>query len=341
MSEKPFHYLKNPTLDQIKATATDFLMSLPGPTVIDIEGSDQARTRIVSTLVHGNEPSGLGAIHSFLTGNDTPATNVRFILPSIQAAKHPPMLTHRFLPGERDLNRCFDSVDNDPIVRRAKMVQKFIQEASPEAVIDMHNTSGSGPAFGVTVSNEPAERTLVSFFSKRAILTALNVGSLMEQDFGCPIVTIECGGCNDEIAHTVAREGLRDFLLVGDLLSQRGHETVEVLDNPVRVELADSKTIAYSADRVQEVDFSLYVSIEHLNTGTTPAGTAIGWANSRTLDGLIVRNEDHSETGLSLFMLQGDCIRTTHPMHIFMATTRADIAKGDCLFYAVMVDEAA
>ena len=56
-----FLFLENPGPEQTRPTAIEFLKSLPGPTVVDVTGVDRTRTRVVCTLVHGNEPSGLSA----------------------------------------------------------------------------------------------------------------------------------------------------------------------------------------------------------------------------------------------------------------------------------------
>ena len=51
------------------------------------------------------------------------------------------------------------------------------------------------------------------------MITDLRLGSLMEQDFGCPVVTIEAGGSLDETSEVVAQEGVARFFLQEDLFS--------------------------------------------------------------------------------------------------------------------------
>ncbi|MBA6376000.1 hypothetical protein H4J64_12340, partial [Colwellia sp. BRX8-2] len=87
-------YLKNPGSLLLKADYIQFLMTLTGPTVIDITGSDQDKCRVFTTLLHGNEPSGLIAMHRWLTANEQlplPTTNVRFIICSVEAANISPL----------------------------------------------------------------------------------------------------------------------------------------------------------------------------------------------------------------------------------------------------------
>ena len=56
-------YLDDSFRQQIKPTALEFLRQLDGLTVFDIKGKDSSRTRVLTTLIHGNEPSGFIASH--------------------------------------------------------------------------------------------------------------------------------------------------------------------------------------------------------------------------------------------------------------------------------------
>ena len=123
-------YLKNPNGITLKADFKQFLLSLDVPTVIDISGKDQNRCRVIVTLLHGNEPSGLIAIHRWLTSHKelpTPETNIRFIICSVEAANATPLLSHRILEGGIDINRCFGSDNNKGYYQRAKIIEKIIQ----------------------------------------------------------------------------------------------------------------------------------------------------------------------------------------------------------------------
>ena len=51
-----------------------------------IPGRDSSRTRVLVTLSHGNEPSGVEAVHGWLQAEQVPAVNVVVILGAVQAA---------------------------------------------------------------------------------------------------------------------------------------------------------------------------------------------------------------------------------------------------------------
>ena len=83
----------------------DFLQQLGGPAWFTVEGRDTSRRRVIVTLLHGNEPSGLKAVHALLSEEIVPATDLGILVAGADAALCEPLLTHRYIPGERDLNR--------------------------------------------------------------------------------------------------------------------------------------------------------------------------------------------------------------------------------------------
>lgn len=76
----------------------------------------------------------------------------------------------------------------------AEEIVDLFEQYQPEAVLDIHNTSGHSPDFAVvTYESEPHE-ALVSLFCDRLVITDLRLGALMERSSRrCPVVTIECG----------------------------------------------------------------------------------------------------------------------------------------------------
>ena len=193
MSSIKLSHLYNPSQDDIGQNSFEFLSLFGGPTVIHIDGKDNSRCRVVVTLLHGNEPSGVKAIHTLIQQSILPATSLKMIIVSVIAARYDPVFSHRMLPGQRDLNRCFSDSVFDLQGQLAQAIVEKINEYQPEAVIDLHNTSGSGPAFSVSVKDLPEHIALASHFTRRLIHTDIRLGSIMEQNFGCPIVTIEAG----------------------------------------------------------------------------------------------------------------------------------------------------
>ncbi len=328
--------IKDPSPDDFGTTPIAFLRSLEGPTVIDITGVNEKNTLVISTLIHGNEPSGIFAIHKWLLEGRKPATNLRIIISSIKAALLEPFFSHRFLPHEEDLNRCFDKQGDKAEYKRAALIKKAVLDVNPIAVIDLHNTSGSGPAFSVVTEECGDRRTLASFFCSKMIMTGLHLGSLMEIKADFPILTIECGGADDFEAHHTAYQGICDITESPDCLSSGGRfDPIEVLHHPFRIELVGGSSLSYSALRDYGVTLNLSDKIEDCNKHIVVKGAALGWVKGGDLDIFSVKDEAGKDITTSIFRLDGDKLLTVQDMHVFMATTRVDIALGDCLFYVV------
>ncbi len=240
-------YLHDPSPRTLGRSPLEWLEQLQKPTVVRVAGRDRSRTRAMATLLHGNEPSGLFALHRWLLEQHTPEVNMLFLLGGVYPAKIPPTLSLRQLPAGRDLNRCFKEPFAGEEGAIAKAMLSELHDANPECLLDVHNTSGTGPAFAVTITNDAAHQALTSLFTDRLIMTDLRLGALMEySEQEVPTVTIECGGSQDDQAHQLAYEGLARYASRPDVLSlEKAEWDVEVLRNPIRVELVPEATIEY------------------------------------------------------------------------------------------------
>ena len=322
-----------PRREDIAPRVNEFLQSLPGPVVIHLEGVDSSRTRVLVTLSHGNEPSGLEAIHHWLLGDRQPAVNVVIILGAVEAASAEPLFFFRQLPGHRDLNRCFNPPYDDQQGQLAHAMLQTITDLQPEAVVDMHNTSGSSAAFGVTIGESTPQRALVSRFVDRLIVTDLRLGSLMEQDFGCPVVTIEAGGSLDDVSEVVAREGIENYFLSDDLYAEE--KDVDIFHHPLRLELTPHSRIDYADHALHDRDITVRHDIEQFNFVPMEPEQMLGWLDVDGLQYLQIGSDYQPHGVEEFFRVEAGVLYPACPMRLFMATTRPDIAASDCLFYFV------
>lgn len=322
---------------QIEPTALGFLRQLQGLTIFDLKGEDSSRTRVVTTLIHGNEPSGFIASHLWLRSSSRPATNVRVIICNPEAARTKPMFTNRYLGRSDDLNRFFltDESDTREVALRARQIKQAVAEVKPEAIIDLHNTSGNSPAFGVAVNDSPETLELVGLFSSKLILTGLSVGAIMELDFNAPIATIECGGSNEIYSHQVATDGLHEFFTRPDIFQNHSNR-VSVHRQPVRVELVGDASIGFSHHRLPTTDITLRADIEILNREPTPAGEFLGWFDPDLPLPLKATDEQGNNQIESLIEVKNGCLFARNNMQLFMVTTVTEIATNDCIFYATI-----
>jgi len=331
------YYNESDLLDMAD-TPLGFLLQINGLCIIDIQGRDTMRTRVMTTLIHGNEPSGFIALHQLLLEKVKPAVNMRFVVCNTESAKLSPEFSHRYLQSGQDLNRFFASTSKDrntAIIHRAQQIKRAVIEAKPEAVIDLHNTSGLSPAFGVAIDKNDQTLDLISLFTNKVILTGLRVGAIMEQHFSAPIVTIECGGAGQMQSHQLAYTGLLKFASESDIFDRHASQ-VEIHQHPCRVELIPDVSIAFGHNLISTSDVTLRADAEQLNKKLTPKGELIGWYEGNEKLPFTVKNEQGVEQANVMFSLQDNCIYTKQSLQIFMATTDIDIASNDCLFYATI-----
>jgi len=332
------NYLSDPNEITLKADFQQFLLSLTGVTVIDIAGKNAQRYRVVTTLLHGNEPSGLIAVHRWLTDEnrqERPETNLRFIICSVEAASLSPLFSHRYLDGGLDINRCFGCSSNQHYFKRAQLIELAIREVTPEAVIDLHNTSVSGPAFAVSPQVTPMGLTLTSFFCDTIILSSLKLNALMELNFNCPTITIECGGANDDQAHQVAFQGLKQLAQCPTLATFQQTNSVDVVYKPLRLMLKKNTSLSYSEHDEGFIGVTLKSNIEQFNFGSARKGQMLGWLDKQGMSNLQLLNDMNENVINDYFSVRENQLVCATSLRIFMATAIKEIAINDCLLYVV------
>ncbi len=335
-----FKFVRDPDPAEIGENIEQFLHWLDGPGCLLLTGEDTSRTRALVTLLHGNEPSGLFALHRWLRSGRRPAVNVVCIVASVAAALGPPLFEHRMLPRARDLNRCFRPPFDDAQGELAEEILELLRLHHPETVVDIHNTSGSGPSFGVCCHMDRQHDALVSLFTQRLIVSDLGLGALMElSEQQRPTVTVEVGGRLDEEAHELAFEGMCRYFESEDVLRPAQTDWgLELLRDPIRLELRENVTLTYAEAPCDNYDITLLPDIEHHNFGGVGDDTLLGWAGSEA-SRLFRAQDAGGRCAVSrLVRIEGGNIYPAQPLKLFMITTNALIAHADCLFYAVRDD---
>jgi len=328
----------NPPASQIPESVEAFLRLLATPTLLRLDGRDTSRCRYVVTLLHGNEPSGLKAIHQLLLEGFQPEVTTFVAVVSVAAALAEPTFSHRFVPPQRDMNRLFSPPFEGEQGQLARALLELIREHGPEAVIDIHNTSGDGPAFTVCAAEHNCFLELAALFTHRLIMTDIRLGALMEvTDLGCPILTVECGGAAQLLSDQLALQGLRRYLSTPDLAQppQTGAPQMDIYRHPVRLELAPGATLRYADAPVPAVDVTLPRQIDRRNFGVARPDSPLAWLGERGLNALrMIDSAGNDVIGQYFVERQGKLYPGT-TLKLFMVTTNPQIATSDCLLYAV------
>ena len=310
----------------------DFLRALGGPAAIRVPGRDRSRSRAVTTLLHGNEPSGFRAVHGWLRSGAEPAVDAVIVVANVAAALAAPPL--RTLPGHRDLNRCFLGPWDDREGRLAHEILDLLSATDPEAVVDLHNNSGHNPAYGVGVDAGVAALQVVSLFADRFVLSHLQLGALMEALAGRPCATVEVGRAGDPAADGIARSGLGRFLERERILDPDWKPLVQVLQMPMRAELRGDLRLVVADTPHGDADLTLRADLDRHNFECVEKGALLGWCADERLPLRLVA-EDGADRARDYFVLSAGELRAAQPFVPIMITTDPAIAAQDCLFYVV------
>jgi hypothetical protein len=325
------------TAPDLSGSEQEALGRLGGATWWVVPGADRSRCRVVTTLLHGNEPSGFRAFRHWVAGGATPAVDVAICLCSVEAALGPPLFAHRALPGVRDANRCFAAPLDDDAGRRAGRLLELIERFRPEAVVDLHNNTGHSPAYGVGPRADTFHLGLTSLFADRFMHTDIQLGTLVEAtEHIAPSIVIECGRAGDPLADATALAGLERFLLMDRLEDASARAAgVEVLQHPLRVVLAPWASLAFGDAPQGDVSVTIRRDVDRHNFSPMRAGETLGWISRDEpwpFEALGAAGDDRSR---DLLALEGREVRTRREIVPVMMTTSPDIAKSDCLFYAL------
>ena len=345
------NYLSDPTFQVLHADYEQFLMSLSGPTIIDITGINENKTRVITTLLQGDEPSGLIAIHRWLTERDIkqkPETNLRFIICSVEAAAKRPLFSHKFLEGGRDINRCFNSNNTleKPIAKvaccshRALLIEQAIREVEPDVIIDLHNASSPSPAFSVSSMITTETLSLASFFCQSLILSDLKIGALMELSFPCPFITVECGYALDAQAHEIAFNGIVNIANSVNIGYTHQEKKVDVIYRPLRLRLKEDVKLSFAKYDEGNRGITLKNNIEYYNFGGIHQDEMIGWIDNKELKSLLLIDKEGENIVDEYFYVRDNQLVCKHNYKLFKATTNTKSAMNDCLFYVVKTMQA-
>lgn len=315
-------------------TAEDFLNWLGGPALLRIAGRDRGRTRVVSVLMHGNEPSGLRALHAWLRERELPATDVLAFVGAVEAARLLPLFSHRMVPERPDLNRCFRPPFQGVEGEIAGELLEWVMRLKPEAVVDLHNNTGRNPIYGVSHRAVVVPWKLASLFTHRFVYSPIALATFVEAcQFHFPAVTIECGQAGDPRADADGLAGLRRFLHRPRLDDIELAPGAELFLTPSRLYLDPHVPLAFSDRSVPGKALTLDCELDRENFQTVPVGRVIGWLAPQAPWPFRVPGPEGREISHEYFERRGNEVVTRRPWIPIMLTTSVSAALGDCLCY--------
>jgi hypothetical protein len=335
VSGDPVQLWDAPSPVDLGETPAAFLERLRRATLLRVPGRDRSRVRAFSTLLHGNEPSGLRALHRWLSLGATPAVDLLCFVGAVEAAHAEPGFAHRMLPGGRDLNRCFTAPFEGPEGRVAEAVLAHLRAAGCEALVDVHNNTGHNPPYAVASRTDPERLALASSFAERFVDCDLRLGTVIEatEDY-FPGITLECGRAGDPAADEEAWRILVRFAEAEEL-PRKAEGPLTVLHEPVRVSLRAGCSVAFDTSPQAIADLTVADDIDRHNFETVPPGTRVGWLGQPGEWPLEARGAHGHDVSRELFTERDGCLVTQRELVPMMMTTDPVIARLDCLFYVV------
>ena len=258
--------------------ADRLIQLLPGPTLFDLPGKDP-RPLFISTLLHGNEDSGLNAIQTVLK-QQLPRGLRRSLLlfiGNVRAAAQ----QRRTLPDQLDYNRIWPGtkIMNHPLVAMARWIFDYAACRRPIASIDIHNNTGFNPPYGCVPKLEPHFIALARMFSSYIVH--------FERPFGthtaafstlCPAVTVECGKAGKESA-TQQAVGLIEACLDLQAFDNeiKAPDQIDLLRTFAIVKPPRGASISFDGQRA---DFIFRKDIDRLNFKEIQAGEVFGFVEN-------------------------------------------------------------
>ncbi len=286
---------------------------------------------ILSLMLHGNEPAGLRAIQNIMDkyeGGQSLPRPVVLLIGNVDAARD----SVRMLEGSIDYNRIWKRRSNSLIEHKAEQILNHFKSKTPFAVIDIHNNTGSNPAYGCFNKLSIVNGHLARLFSETSVYftnpdTTLSVACCAF----CPALTVECGLPGDISAEK------RAFNLINELLNRESLSKSPLLDSELTIyhsyaiiRVPKNCTISFSPNA--DTDFYFKENLDFYNFKTLKFGETIGYRNNPEVKLQIVgvKEEDLSD---DFFDYIGKKITVKKAFIPSMLTCNTRIISQDCLGY--------
>ncbi|MDD3448897.1 MAG: M14 family metallopeptidase [Gammaproteobacteria bacterium] len=304
---------------------------LGGPTLIHLPGRRE-QPLFVSTLLHGNEVSGLLALQALLrryVGVELPRALSVFI-GNVAAARD----GLRHLPGQPDFNRIWKP---GPTAEHA-MARRVIEEMRPRrpfVSVDVHNNTGVNPHYGCVNRLDHRFLHLAALFG-RTVVYFTQPDTVQSRAFAelCPAVTLECGKSRDPLGVERATAFLDACLRLAAVPEHpvAAHD-LDLFHTVARVEVEQGLRFGFG-----ECGESLCFpgDMDHLNFRELPADTVLATRpDGARGTGLVAVDEAGRNVTARYFGLAQGQVRLLRPLMPSMLTLDATVIRQDCLCYVM------
>ena len=331
-------YYQNLAADDVPATPLAWLHSLSSSSVIDFVGHEKHPWRVITSLLKGNSPSGLIAIHRLIKAGAFAKlkVNVRIIIASVEAAQQKPAFSNSVLPGGTNLDRCFGSTSLSHYYLRAQLLASSIRQVKPEAIVDMQNSQTTTKPFAMSIKQSHDHLALTSLFCQTLIVSNLKLGAIFEQAFNCPIISVQCGDAQDKQSHQLTETGLIAFIEQKDLTLRELPVEIDVIHDPKLISLAPDTSLTWQTTPTETdttlADITLNDSITKHSFSVFKQLTQIGWTNNQK-PRLLISNQTNDEQLSNYITVESGQIFCQPGTFVFAVNSPLSVSANDTLFY--------
>ena len=304
---------------------------LPRPTLFDLKGRDP-RPLFVSTLLHGNETSGLAAVQEALRRRVGRGLNRSLILfiGNVDAAAQ----NLRTLPGQRDFNRVWPGTafPDDPLAHMARWIYDYVAKREAFAAVDIHNNTGFNPHYSCISKLDAKYVALAQLYSRIVVLFQRPRGTCAAAFAElCPAITVECGKSGLEAGAQHAIELLDACLSIAELPDHPpAAQDVELLRTHAIVKPPAGASFSFDGT---PADFLFRPDIDHLNFSELGAGASFGALGDDEARLDVLPGDGFDTQPLNYFDYAGGEIRLARSAIPAMLTVDRNAVQQDCLCY--------
>ena len=315
----------------LDARAEDLHELLKNPTLIHLNGL-KPQPLFISTLLHGNETTGLYAIQRLLKkySKQPLPRAVSLFIGNIEAAKE----NQRHLEDQDDYNRIWPGTHHDDSPEKDMMhaVTHIMRRKKPFASIDIHNNTGKNPHYACMNILNPHGLVLASKFSDIAVYftSPKGVQSSAFSEF-CPSAVLECGQSGDKSGEDHALAYLESILALDDLSSQSS-KNLKLYHTVARVTIPPSVTISEIFDDSCS-DLCLNVKLEDKNFHQICPGTEFATVNPACDKLVVVSSESEEDVTHEYLEMEVDKLIFKKSVTLAMFTTNEKAIRQDCVCY--------
>jgi len=315
----------------LNVDATQLHTILNGPTLIHLQGRRE-QPLFVSTLLHGNETTGLQAIQTLLKKYEDKELprSLSIFIGNVQAAKE----EVRRLVNQPDYNRTWPGTEyaSSDETMMMQSVKEEMRQRNVFASIDIHNNTGLNPHYACINKIEDSFFHLARLFSRTIVYFTRPIG-VQSQAFAdlCPSTTIECG----QIGQVASVEHALNFIDGALHLAEIPQHSIQKQDIDLFhtiaiVKIPEQASLSFNGDGCQ---ICLDKNIDHMNFKEIHTGTQIGKINDSTGYHLEAWNNDGINIGEELFDYSNNEIRIKKHVMPAMLTLNEKVIRQDCLCY--------